>query len=153
MKLGYLFRRQDPTAGWPPASTRPALEVASKRVGPLVLGDALERASAVGKPLRIDRRASSRVLEYEGYSLDFGDTGLMCASFAIEGKRSVRVDSHDFTAATTPLDAMAWLGDPTSDSGDGGLRWLDYERDGATLALEFDDGKLTCVQLYSEAYA
>jgi hypothetical protein len=46
------------------------------------------------------------------------------------------------------------LGEPTSDStGGGGLRWMDYERAGATLALEFDSGGLSCVQLYADGYA
>ena len=63
---------------------------------------------------------------------------------------------------TTVLSKLATDGDPnaqfrlgerTSDSAGDGLRWLDYERDGATLALEFDDDGLTCVQLYAEGYA
>ena len=35
----------------------------------------------------------------------------------------------------------------------GDLRWIDYERGGATLALELTGGRLTCVQLYGEGYA
>ena len=47
--------------------------------------------------------------------------------------------------------------DPTSDwpvAGQGdNLRWIDFVRDGATLALELDAKGLDCVQLYAEGYA
>ncbi|HUF79810.1 MAG TPA: hypothetical protein VMN03_01645 [Burkholderiales bacterium] len=38
-------------------------------------------------------------------------------------------------------------------TGGGDLRWIDFARDGATLALEFDAKGLSCVQLYADGYA
>ena len=64
------------------------------------------------------------------------------------------VGTFELTADTTPVDVQVYLGDPSSDtSSNDGLRWIDYERGEATLALEFDEGKLAYVQLYAEGYA
>ena len=88
----------------------------------------------------------------DGYEFEGGR--LVCWSLDMDESAGVRVAGRMFTRATTPQDVRAWLGEPSSDStGGGGLRWMDYERAGATLALEFDSGGLSCVQLYAEGYA
>jgi len=66
----------------------------------------------------------------------------------------VNVRDIRLTRAVKPIDVQVWFGDPASDSGGpNGLRWIDFEREGATLALEFDAKGLSCVQLYAEGYA
>ena len=151
--LDLVFGKRDPTAGWPAPRGQPVIDRKGRKVGPITLGDPFGEARAVGKPERVTRQLSHQVFEYAGYDLEFGKEGLVCAKFDIEGAARVEVDGFGLTAATSPLDAIAWFGEPTSDSAEHGLRWLDYERDGATLALEFDGGKLRCVQYYGEGYA
>lgn len=94
------------------------------------------------------------MLEYAGFELDFRDGRLACAKFDLDGPGSVSVGDIRLSRSTKPLDAQVWFGEPSSDStGAGDLRWIDFERDGATLALEFDAKGLACVQLYAEGYA
>ena len=148
-----LFSAPDPTAGWPPPTGRPALDLEGGKVGPLHLGDAFEAARALGRPVKLYSIMRDPVLEYPGFELEFADGKLVCVKFDLDGSDRVEVGSHALTRSTTPLDAQVYFGDPTSDSSEGTLRWIDYERGGITLALEFDGGKLGCVQLYNEAFA
>ncbi len=147
---------RNPASDWPPAGPAPALDLGRKAVGPLRLGDPFESARALGRPVRVRGPASGgdQVLEYAGFELDFRDGRLACAKFDLDGPGSVSVGDIRLSRATKPLDAQVWFGEPSSDStGAGDLRWIDFERDGATLALEFDAKGLACVQLYAEGYA
>lgn len=147
---------KDPTIDWPAAGPAPALDLDRQAVGPLRLGDPFEGARAIGRPMRLRGTASAgtQVLEYAGFELDFRDGRLACAKFELDGLAGVDVGDVRLSRATKPLDVQVWFGDPASDStGGGGLRWIDFERDGATLALEFDAKGLICVQLYAEGYA
>ena len=114
------------------------LDLDSASVGPLHLGDSIDKARSLGLPEDV---------------LEFQDGKLVCAKYDIDPGVAVEVGDFRLTSATTPLDAQVWFGDPSSDGSRGALRWIDYERGGATLALEFTNGKLTCVQLYAEGYA
>ena len=115
---------KDPTKDWPEPGQAPALDLERKAIGPLRLGDSFDGAKSLGRPKRL------------------------------HGSASVNVGDFRLSPATKPLDAKVWFGDASSDStGGGGLRWLDFVRDGATLALEFDAKGLICVQLYAEGYA
>ena len=117
------------------------------------LGDPWDAARALGRPQRVTGTVSE-VLEYPGFELEFTDGRLVCVKFDVDEGTSVNVGDIRLSRATKPLDVQVWFGDPTSDSGSGGdFRWIDFERDGATLALEFDAKGLTCVQLYAEGYA
>ena len=94
------------------------------------------------------------MLEYASFELEFEDGRFVCVKFDIDGAASVNVGDIRLSRATKPLDAQVWFGEPSSDScGGSDLRWIDFVRDGATLALEFDAKGLTCVQLYAEGYA
>ena len=117
------------------------------------LGASLDQARSFGRPKRVVGTAAGRTLEYERFDLEFSDDRLACAKFDLDEGDSVTVGDIRLTPATKPLDIQVWFGDPSSDSSEGELRWIDYEREGATLALEFTDGRLTCVQLYAEGYA
>jgi hypothetical protein len=120
------------------------------------LGDPFDGAKAFGKPKRMRGPASggNQVLEYAAFELDFRDGRLACAKFDLDGPESVNIGDIRLSRSTKPLDAQVWFGEPSSDStGGGDLRWIDFERDGATLALEFDAKGLRCVQLYAEGYA
>lgn len=147
---------KDPTSDWPPPGQAPSLDLERQAVGPLPLGDAFEAAKAFGRPKRWRGPAGggSQVLEYASFELDFRDGRLACAKFDIDRGASAIVGDIRLSRATKPLDALVWFGDPSSDStGGGDLRWIDFARDGATLALEFDGKGLVCVQLYTEGYA
>jgi len=123
-------------------------------VGPLRLGDPPEAAAGLGKPARIHGSGGNQVLEFDEFQLEFSEGRLACAKFDIDDDSSVNVGDYRLTRATKPLDVQVWFGDPASDSkGGGNLRWIDFEREGATLALEFDAKGLSCVQLYAEGYA
>ena len=146
----------DPTASWPASGAAPALSLERKAIGPLCLGDSFEKAKPLGRPKRVHGTVSEGnfTLDYPAFELQFQDAVLICVKFDIDGAASVNVGDIRMSRATKPLDAQVWFGEPTSDStGGGGLRWIDFERDGATLALEFDGKGLDCVQLYAEGYA
>jgi len=154
--MGLLSRLlgKDLTADWPPAAGIPSLDLERHAVGPLRLGDPVEGARALGRPQAAKGDpGGGMLLDYGTYDLQFRDGRLLCAGFDMEAASQVTVAGFTLSTATTPLDAMAWLGEPTSDSQEGDLRWIDYERGEATLALEFDGGKLACVQLYAEGFA
>ena len=148
---------KDPTSDWPAAGQAPVLDLERQAVGPLRLGDSFDGARTFGQPKRLrgPAKGGNQVLEYASFELEFKDGRLVCAKFDIEGRASVNVVGDiRLSRATKPLDAQVWFGEPSSDStGGGGLRWIDFLRDGATLALEFDAKGLTCVQLYAEGYA
>jgi hypothetical protein len=147
---------KDPTAGWPAGGPAPTLDLERQAVGPLRLGDSFDQAKIFGKPerLRGPARGANQVLEYPGFELEFQGGRLVCAKFDLDGHSGVNVGDIRLSRATKPLDAQVWFGEPSSDStGGGGLRWIDFSRDGATLALEFDGKGLACVQLYAEGYA
>lgn len=147
---------KDPTANWPAVGQPPTLDLERQAVGPLRLGDSFDGAKNLGRPKRLhgSTREGNLVLEYASFELEFQAGRLVCAKFDIDGPASVNVGDFRLSRATKPLDAQAWFGDPSSDSrGGGDLRWLDFEREGATLALEFDAKGLSCVQLYAEGYA
>jgi len=148
---------RDPTSNWPAAGLAPTLDLERQGVGPMRLGGSFDDATAFGRPRRLrgPANAASQVLEYESFELEFQDGRLVCAKFDLDGRAGVNlVGDIRLSRATKPLDAQVWFGEPSSDStGGGGLRWVDFLRDGATLALEFDAKGLTCVQLYAEGYA
>lgn len=168
-----LFDRlfaKDPTAGWPPFAGRtPAFDLEMLAFGPLRLGAPLESARAIGRPSRLRRPVeSSTTLEYDagGFRLEFFEGKLACVSFVTATEAGERL--RDAAAAgepsigglrvsdkTTPDEVRAWFGEPTSDSGGGErLRWLEYQRPGATLEFEFDGEKgLGYVQIYVDGYA
>lgn len=146
----------DPTASWPASGAAPALSLERKAIGPLCLGDSFEKAKPLGRPKRVNGSVSDGnfTFDYPAFELQFQDAVLICVKFDIDATASVNVGDIRMSRATKPLDAQVWFGEPTSDStGGGGMRWIDFERDGATLALEFDAGGLSCVQLYGEGYA
>ena len=152
--LAKLFRKDDPTADWPAATGKPALDPERQSVGPLRLGDPVEKARALGRPERVTRqRATGTLLEYADFELEFANGKLVCATFNLDPGKSVAVAGFTLTPTSTPLDLQAWLGAPSSDGREGKLRWLDFERGDATLALEYTEGKLSCVQLYGKGYA
>ncbi len=146
---------KDPTSDWPAAGQAPALDLERQAIGPLRLGDSLDGAKFIGRPESVHGPSSrgSQVLEYATFELEFQDGRLVCVKFDVDGPASVNVGDIRLSRATKPLDALVWFGEPSSDSKSGDLRWIDFERDGATLALEFDAKGLDCVQLYAEGYA
>ena len=132
----------------------PSIDLARQSVGPLRLGDPPDAAASLGKPARVHGCAGNEVLEFDEFELEFSEGRLVCAKFDIDEGSGVSVGDYRLTRATKPLDVQVWFGDPASDSkGGGSLRWIDFERDGATLALEFDAKGLSCVQLYAAGYA
>jgi hypothetical protein len=153
--LSKLFGKEDPTAGWPAATGKPAIDLERGAVGPIRLGDPVEKARELGRPDSAKRLGpSGGLLEYAEFDLEFDKGQLVCAQFDLDAGQRVSVAGFGLSPASTPLDIKSWLGDPTSDSDDGKrLRWIDFERGDATLALEFTDGRLSCVQLYGKDYA
>jgi hypothetical protein len=119
------------------------------------LGDSLDGAGAFGTPKKASGKGGDRVLDFGDFELDFRDGKLACAKVdMVDAKSAVNVGDVRLTRAVKPLDVQVWFGEPTSDSsGPDGLRWVDFEREGATLALEFDSEGLSCVQLYAEGWA
>ena len=115
----------------------------------------MEGAGAFGKPKRSrGKPGGNQVFEYLGFELEFHDGCLACVKFDIDDAASVNVGDIRLSRATKPIDVQVWFGEPSSDTtGGGDLRWIDFERNGATLALEFDGKGLSCVQLYAEGYA
>ena len=149
-------KSKDPTSNWPDAGQAPTLDFERHAVGPLRLGDSFEDAKAFGRPTRLHGPESGgdQVLEYTTFELEFHDGRLVCARFDLDAGESVDVGDIRLSRSTKPLDAQAWFGEPASDSTSGrDLRWIDFVRNGATLALEFDAKGLICVQLYAEGYA
>jgi len=169
MVLGRLstWLGLDPTADWPPFDGKtPAIDLERKAFGPLKLGDALASARTLGRPSSRKGRGAMSILAYEagGFELEFVAGKLACVAFdtcILDVERAnpkaaaaaVSVGGLKLSGTTTPQDVRAWFGEPTSESGEGDLLWLDYERAGATLALEFDATGLAYVQLYAEGYA
>lgn len=152
-----FFKREDPTANWPASGAEPTLDLAGASVGPVRLGDPIEAARAFGKPKRLAGSAKdgNATLEYPTFELEFSAGALVCVKFDVDpGSRVPFAGDIVLTPATSPVDAQVWFGAPQSDSrGPDGLRWIDFERDGNTLALQFDEDGLACVQLYAEGYA
>jgi hypothetical protein len=147
---------KDPTADWPAAGEAPVLDLDRQAVGPVRLGDPFDAAKAFGRPKRFhgSAHAGDQTLEYETFELTFEHGRLVCVKFDVDAGDAVIVAGIRLSRRTQPLDALVWFGDPASDSTGGGeLRWIDFVRDGATLALEFDMTGLTCVQLYAAGYA
>ena len=131
-----------------------ALDLERHSIGPVRLGDSLEAAGALGKPTRTSGTGGNRILQYDGFELEFLDDRLVCVKFDVDEGDRVPIGDYHLSRATKPLDVLVWFGEPSSDStGGGNLRWIDYERDTATLALEFNSKGLSCVQLYAEGYA
>ena len=150
-------KRDDPTADWPANGVEPVLDPANPAVGPMSLGDRIDAAEAFGRPERVhgSMKDGNVTLDYPSFELQFKRGNLVCVKFDVDEGSSVQVvGGIRLSRATKPLDAQVWFGEPASDStGAGGLRWIDFQREGATLALEFDQGALSCVQLYAEGYA
>jgi len=150
-------KRDDPTANWPQSGAAPTLDLAGRSVGPLRLGDPIDRAKALGRPARVRGviAGGDVTLEYPSFQLEFSGGRLICVKFDVDDDSSpVQVGLIRLSRATRPPGVRVSFGEPSSDSaGAGGLRWIDYERDGATLALEFTGEALSCVQLYAEGYA
>ena len=115
----------------------------------------MEGASAFGRPKRSrGARGANQVLEYPGFELEFQGGRLVCVKFDIDDAGSANVGDVRLSRATQPIDVQVWFGEPSSDTTGGrDLRWIDFERNGATLAFEFDGKGLRCVQLYAEGYA
>jgi hypothetical protein len=155
--LSVFGKRDDPTASWPANGAAPTLDLDRQSVGPLVLGDRFEGAEALGRPKRVRGSLDDGnfTLEYPAFDLEFHRGVLVCVKFDIdEGTSASCAGDIRLSLATKPIDAQVWFGEPASDStGGAGLRWIDFERGGATLALEFTGERLTCVQLYGEGYA
>ena len=151
--LSKLFGKDDPTADWPAATGKPALDPEHHAVGPLLIGDPIEKTRALGRPERVTQGAGGTRLEYADFDLEFSQGRLACATFKLDPGKSVAVAGFTLTPTSTPLDVQAWLGEPSSDGREGKLRWLDFERGDSTLALEYTDGKLSCVQLYGKDFA
>src|SRR6185436_13241199 len=129
------------------------LDLERQSLGPIRLGDDVAAAKSLGSPQRTLGKPDEGdcTLEFPGFDLEFIDGRLACVKFVL-GRNSVVecAGGIQLKRATRPLDVQVWFGDPASDSNDGNtLRWIDFERDGATLALEFDVGGLSCVQLYA----
>lgn len=130
------------------------LDLERQSLGPVRLGDALEAARPLGKPVRVRRRGGGTTLEYAQFDLEFLADRLVCVKFDIDEGSQVHIGDLCLRRGAKPIDALVWFGEPASDSSGGdGLRWIDFERSGATLALEFDAGGLRCVQLYAAGYA
>jgi hypothetical protein len=150
-------KKKDPTSDWPAPGLIPTLDLERRSIGPLRLGDSFDAARPLGRPNRFHGSADggNHVLEYATFELEFRDSRLVCAKFDLDDRESVNiVGDIRLSRSTKPIDVQVWFGEPSSDStGGGGLRWIDFERDGATLALEFDANGLGCVQLYAEGYA
>ena len=134
---------------------KPELDLQRRSFGPLKLNGSLDEAGAFGPPKRKHGSGGNQVLEYAGgYQLEFKEGRLVCVKFDVDDGVSVDVAGNiRLSRATKPLDVQVWFGEPASDSSSGGRRWIDFEREGATLALEFDGKGLNCVQLYAEGYA
>ena len=92
------------------------------------------------------------MLESDGFELEFSEGCLVCAKFDINGCSGVNVGDYRLTRATKPLDAQVWFGDPASTRQAAATCADRLERDGATLALEFDANGPSCAQLYAEGY-
>ena len=132
----------------------PALDLERHSIGSFRLGDSLEAAGALGKPRRASGAGGNRILQYDEFELEFQDDRLVCVKFDVDEGGRVPIGDYHLSRATRPLDVQIWFGEPSSDStGAGDLRWIDYKRDAATFALEFDSKGLVCVQLYAEGYA
>ena len=147
---------KNPTSDWPATGQAPMLDLERQAVGPLRLGDSFDAARGLGRPERLRGPAygGNQVLEYASFELEFMDGRLVCAKFNLDDRTSMNVGDIRLSRLTKPLDAQVWFGEPSSDStGGDNLRWIDFLRDGATFALEFDAKGLTCVQLYAEGYA
>jgi hypothetical protein len=130
------------------------LDFDAQAVGPIRLGDSPEAARALGAPKKVRGGRGNETHEYDGFELEFHEGRLVCAKFDIEEPTRVPIGDWHLSRATKPLDVRVWFGEPSSDStGGANLRWVDYERGGATLAFEFDATGLDCVQLYAEGYA
>jgi hypothetical protein len=152
--LDRLRKKKDLTADWPEDGAAPALDIDVAAVGPVKLGDPLEAARALGKPVSCRGEVGGYFLDYPRCGLEFRDDRLVCVHFNVDVEDEVVVGRHRLTFATTALDAQVYFGDPSSDSrSPDGLRWLAFERRGSTLELEFDEDALSCVQLYAEGYA
>ena len=146
---------KNPTSDWPVAGQPPILDLERQAVGSLRLGDSFDAARTLGRPKRLRGPAygGNQVLEYASFELEFMDNRLVCVKFNLDEHASVNVGDIRLSCLTTPLDVQAWFGEPSSDSTDGGdLRWIDFLRVGATLALEFNANGLICVQLYADGY-
>jgi len=132
----------------------PLLDLDAHAIGGVRLGDPPEAARVLGAPRRTRGKRGNEILEYDGFELEFQGGRLACVKFDIDDGTRVPIGDWHLSRATRPIDAQAWFGEPASDSTlGGGLRAIDYERGGATLALEFDSRGLDCVQLYAEGYA
>jgi len=147
---------KNPTSDWPVTGQPPILDLEQQAVGSLRLGDSFDAARTLGRPKRLRGPAygGNQVLEYASFELEFMDGRFVCIKFNLDDRASVNVGEIRLSRLTKPLEVQAWFGEPSSDSTDGGnLRWIDFLRDGATFALEFDEKGLICVQLYAEGYA
>jgi len=132
----------------------PALDFERLAAGPIRLGDSPEAAAPLGKPGKVRGKKGDETHEYEGFELQFQGGRLVCIKFDVDERTRVPIGDWHFARTTKPMDVHVWFGEPASDStGGGDLRWIDYEREGATLALEFDAKGLSCVQLYAAGFA
>ncbi len=151
-----LFK-SDPTAAWPPAKGKaPAIDLENLGVGPLRLGDPFEKARAFGRPVRFAQRAEGQgkqLLDYDGFDLEFDGGEFVCLQVDLYDGGEVSAAGLTLRGATTPADVRAWLGAPTSESTREDIVNLSYERNGASLDLEFDDEGLACVQYYRDGWA
>jgi hypothetical protein len=153
--LGRLFGRADPTADWPPfAGAVPKFDLERLALGPVRLGDPFEAARALGKPQAFDGDLAKgkAFLEYGLFDLDFRDGKLMCVGFDVLAAEAP-VGGLRLSGSTTPETVRGWFGEPKTDGVDGGFRWIEYQRGGATLEFEFgSDGRLGYVQVYLDGY-
>ena len=154
--LDKLFK-SDPTVDWPAGGGKaPVLDLEGLGVGSIRLGDPFEKARAFGRPVRFAQRAEGegkQFLEYDGFDLEFDGGALVCVEVHLYDGGEVRVSGFTLTSATTQADLRAWLGEPTEESTREDIVWLSYERNGASLDLEFEDEGLASVQFYREGWA
>ena len=152
--LGWSPAPSSPVADWPEidTSTPPAIDLASRAIGPLAFGAPLAEARSLGPPDRFergDRQTDTLLYARLGLLLEFDATaGLEYAAFL------VAPDRHDpkhpllkrcaprfstgatLTAQTTEADLRALFGPPDSADRDAGETVLVHERHGLTLECE-----------------
>ncbi|QJR13976.1 hypothetical protein [Usitatibacter palustris] len=148
--FGKLFSK-DPTADWPPPEGRlPAFDPSTGKFGPLRFGDPLEAARALGKPLSYEGGTNMAILKYaSGVTLDFEDGKFvnLCFNTAPEvaahgGQRPAvgSVGGLPVSEATTPEDAIGWMGEPDEreeDADDDSIAFT-YRRGKITIYFEFE---------------
>lgn len=154
----------DPTLGWPVACiSTPEVDTAQKKIGPLVFGDDLQKASIFGRPT-VTRSTDKNYLQLlyanEGFEIDFDNDSLAYAAFFLNHDdysewndnicfSSPVIDKHCFKSASTVSDVRTILGSPDKYDDSDGEIILFYNVN--QIAIEFEaysDGVLKRINLY-----